>query len=67
MRMPNDAILTFMTEGESPLFTRLNVSHPNVTVVNEADEVRVHRTDFGIHACARALALNLNRLHRQSL
>lgn len=52
MRMPNDANLTFMTEGEPPLFTRLNVSHPNVAVVNEADEVRVHRTDFGVHACA---------------
>lgn len=67
MRTSNDANLTFMTEGEPPVFTRLNVSHPNVTVVNEADEVRGHWTDFGIHACARTLALNLNGLHRQSL
>lgn len=41
-----------MAEGEPPLFTRLNAGHPNVTIVDEADEVGVPGADFGVHACA---------------
>lgn len=62
-----DITLTFVAEGESPFFHRLNVGHPDVTVVNEADEVGIHRADFGVHAGARRLALDLTRLHGQSL
>lgn len=63
----SDATLTFVAEGEPPFFTRLNVGHPDVAVVNEADEVGVHRADFGVHARAGTLAPYLKRLHRQSL
>lgn len=66
-RTQSDSTLTFVAEGEPPFFTRLNVGHPDVAVVNEADEVGVHQTDFGVHARAAALALYLKRLHRQSL
>lgn len=62
-----DAALTFVAEGESPFFPRLNVGHPDVAVVNEADEVGIHRTDFGVHARAGTLGLDFTRLHRQSL
>lgn len=62
-----DATLTFVAEGESPFLPRLNVGHPDVAVVNEADKVGIHRTDFGVHACPRILALDLTRLHRQRL
>lgn len=62
-----DATLTFVAEGQSLFFPRLNIGHPDVVVVNEADEVGIHRTDFGVHSCPRTLALDLTRLHRQSL
>lgn len=45
-------ILTFMAEGQPPLFTRLNAGHPDVIVVNEADKVGVPGADLGVHACA---------------
>lgn len=45
-------ILTFVAEGEPPLFTRLNAGHTNVPVVDEANKVGVPRADFGIHTCA---------------
>lgn len=57
-------MLTFVAEGELPLFTRLNAGHPNVTVVDEADEVGVPGADFCVHASAQTLALNFNRLRR---
>lgn len=56
-----------MAEGEPPLFASLNAGHPNVVVVDETNEVGVPRADLGVHACARTLALNFNRLHRRSL
>lgn len=56
-------ILTFMAEGEPPLFARLNAGHPDVIVVNEADKVGVPGADLGVHACTWTLALNLDRLH----
>lgn len=56
-----------MAEGEPPLFTRLNAGHPNVAVVDEADEVGVPGADLGVHACTWTLALNLNGFHRRSL
>lgn len=57
-------MLTFVAEGEFPLFTRLNAGHPNVTVVDEADEVGVPGADFCVHASAQTLALNFDRLCR---
>lgn len=41
-----------MAEGEPPLFTSLDVGHPNVIVNDEANEVGVPRADLGVHACA---------------
>lgn len=46
------SILTFMAEGEPPLFTRLDARHPNVVVVDEADKVGVPGADLWVHACA---------------
>lgn len=59
--------LTLVAEGESLFFPGLNVGHPDVAAVNEADEVGIHRADFGVHAGAGTLALDLTWLHRQSL
>lgn len=47
-----DATLTFVAQGESPFFPGLSVGHPDVVVVNEADEVGIHRADFRVHAGA---------------
>lgn len=44
--------LTFVAEGEPPLFARLDAGHPNVVVVDEADKVWVPGADLGVHACA---------------
>lgn len=46
------SIPTFVTEGEPPLFTRLNAGHTNVAVVDEANKVGVPGADLGVHACA---------------
>lgn len=62
-----NAALTFVAEGEPPFFTCLNVSHPDVAIADEADEVGIHWTDFGVHARAGTLALDLERLHGQRL
>lgn len=41
-----------MAEGESPLFSCLDTRHPNVVVINEANEVGVPGADLGVHACS---------------
>lgn len=67
MRRPSEAVLTFMAEGEPPLFTRLNAGHPDVIVVDEADEIGVSGTNLRVHACPWTLTLNLYRLHWRTL
>lgn len=46
------AVHTFVAEGESLLFPRFNISHPNVIVVDEPDEAGVTGADLGVHTCA---------------
>lgn len=41
-----------MAEGQPPLFARLDAGHPDVVVIDEADEVGVPWADLGVHACA---------------
>lgn len=50
-------LFTFMAEGESPLFTRLNARHPNVILLDKADKVGVSEADLGVHASAGTVAL----------
>lgn len=63
----NVTVHTFVAEGESLLFPRLNTSHPNVIVVDEPDEAGVTGADLGVHTCAWILARNLCGIHRRSL
>jgi len=44
--------MTFVAEGQPPLLARLGAGHPDVVVVDEADEVRVPGADLGVHAGA---------------
>lgn len=48
----NVTVHTFVAEGESLLFPRLNTSHPNVIVVDEPNEAGVTGADLGVHTCA---------------
>lgn len=43
-------LLTFVTEGESPLLPRLEVSQPQVVVVDESNEVGLSWGDLRVHA-----------------
>lgn len=59
--------LTFVAEGQSPLFSCLYAAHPNVIVIDEANKVRVSRADLGVHTWACTLALNLCGIHWRCL
>lgn len=41
---------TFVAVSESPFLSSLNVSYPQVVIVDEGYEVGVPRADFGVHA-----------------
>ena len=55
--------LTLVAEGQPLLLARLNVGHPQVTVVDEGEEGRVSGTDLRVHPWPRTLGLDLQGLH----
>lgn len=55
--------LTSVTEGQPLLLTRLNVGHPQVTVVDEGEEGGVGGADLGVHPGPRTLGLDFQGLH----
>lgn len=42
--------ITFMAERQPSFLPGFDISQPQVTVVDECDEVRVTGTDLGVHA-----------------
>lgn len=61
------SLQTFVAESESPLLSSLEVSYPQVVIVDEGYEVRIPGADLGIHARPWALGLNLDWLDRSRL
>lgn len=61
------SLQTFVAESESPLLSSLEVSDPQVVIVDEGYEVRISGADLGVHACPWALGLNLDWLDRSRL
>lgn len=56
-----------MAKRESPFFAGLDVGDPQVVVVDEGYEVGISGTDLWVHACPRALGLDLHWLYRSGL
>lgn len=56
-----------MTERESLLLSGFYICHPDIVIVDKTDEVRVPGADFGVHARACILALDLCGVHWRSL
>lgn len=55
---------TFVAKRESPFFAGLDVGDPQVVIVDEGYEVGISGTDLWVHACPRALGLDLHWLYR---
>lgn len=56
-----------MAKRESPLFAGLDVGDPQVVIVDKGYEVGIGGTDLWVHACPRALGLDLHWLYRSRL
>lgn len=58
---------TFVAKREPPFLAGLDVGDPQVVIVDEGYEVGISRTDLWVHACPRALGLDLHWLYRSRL
>lgn len=58
---------TFVAKRESPFLAGLDVGDPQVVVVDEGYEVGISGADLWVHACPRALGLDLHWLYRSRL
>lgn len=58
---------TFVAKREPPFLAGLDVGDPQVVIVDEGYEVGISRTDLWVHACPRALCLDLHWLYRSRL
>lgn len=58
---------TFVAKCESFFLARLDIGNPQVVIVDEGYEVGISRTDLWVHACSRALGLDLHWLYRNRL
>lgn len=45
-----DAELAFMTKGQPPFLSGVDIRHPQVVGVDEGDETGLPGTDLGVHA-----------------